>query len=52
MNTRSTLGEHREIHGILGLLKKDVPLDGYVKNNLIELVKLISSFIKKFVFFF
>ncbi len=30
------LGEHRELHTILGIFKKGTLIDGYIKNNCIE----------------
>jgi hypothetical protein len=36
------LGEHNELHMIVGCMKHDKKLDGYIKNNLIDIHKIYS----------
>jgi hypothetical protein len=36
------LGEHKEIHQLIGQLKKKMSIDGYIKNNCIEISSIES----------
>lgn len=36
------LGEHKEIHQLIGTLRMKCKVDGYVKNNLIEVSSMIE----------
>jgi uncharacterized membrane protein len=36
------LGEHKEIHQLMGTLRKKMKVDGYVRNNCIEISSIIS----------
>lgn len=42
MCDRHLLGEHCELHMILGSAKEGIALDGYVENNLLEISSLQS----------
>jgi hypothetical protein len=35
------LGEHRELHTFVGTLKKGISIDGYIRNNCLELPSII-----------
>jgi hypothetical protein len=36
------LGEHRELHAIMGTLKKGISIKGYIDNNLVEVQSIIE----------
>lgn len=36
------LGEHKEIHQLMGTLKKKMRIDGYIRNNCIEISSIVS----------
>ncbi len=38
------IGEYRELFTITGILKKKIKIDGYIRNNLIELSSLQSRY--------
>ncbi len=42
MCRKHLLGEHRELHALVGILKKGTGIQGYLDNNLIETHNIVN----------